>query len=576
MAGFDISQAKGTQFSQELRLQSSFDGPVNFSVGANYTKFKTLIDYYVMYNLITAYALMPPFNAVPDGYDVDIAHCGYGGFTLDVLSEPLQSGTFEAACPYIDPNPVESIGGDGHNYFRSKNPYKLKSAAGFGEVYWNVTDDVKITAGLRYTRDRKTFIPVPSQVLLAGGGILGGLINRGFIEKPPIKQSWGEWTGKLGADWKPNLSFTDQTMLYASYSRGYKGGGANPPTPGFPNIDEEIADFKARGMPQYLIDAFQALNLVPVLQLNSVEYGPTFEPEFVNAYEIGAKNVLMNGALTFNAGAFFYDYKDYQVSQIRDRTAVNENFDAKIWGLEFETRFTPSRDFQVIANLGYLDSEIADGETSIDIMNRTQGDPNYVVVKPWPQLPSNCVVPTHVAEAWIQNGNGEGFWNFCGGVKGLLGTLGNVVRDSEFGNAPYDPANYPELNGGAGLLAHLGGNELPNAPHWTMNIGAQYGHEILDGSWRATVRADAYWQSQSWARVYNDNPYDKLHGWYNLNLSVWFERPDDDLKIELYAKNILDKTPITDSFLNSDDTALTTNVFVLDPRLIGLSIRKGF
>jgi outer membrane receptor protein involved in Fe transport len=68
---------------------------------------------------------------------------------------------------------------------------------------------------------------------------------------------------------------------------------------------------------------------------------------------------------------------------------------------------------------------------------------------------------------------------------------------------------------------------------------------------------------------------DKLHGWYNANLSLWIEN-DDGLKIELYAKNILDKTPITDAFINSDDTALTTNVFVLDPRLIGLSIKKDF
>jgi outer membrane receptor protein involved in Fe transport len=59
------------------------------------------------------------------------------------------------------------------------------------------------------------------------------------------------------------------------------------------------------------------------------------------------------------------------------------------------------------------------------------------------------------------------------------------------------------------------------------------------------------------------------------NLSLWIEN-DEGLKIELYAKNILDKTPITDAFINSDDTALTTNVFVLDPRLIGLSIRKEF
>ena len=129
--------------------------------------------------------------------------------------------------------------------------------------------------------------------------------------------------------------------------------------------------------------------------------------------------------------------------------------------------------------------------------------------------------------------------------------------------------------GGAGIFADLGGNELPNAPHWTTNIGVQYGFDIPDG-WRMTVRGDAYWQSQSWHRVYNLDPYDKLHGWYNANLSVWFEHPDKGWKVELYAKNLLDKTPITDAFLNSDDTGLTTNVFVLDPRLIGLSVRKEF
>src|SRR3546814_4679127 len=50
----------------------------------------------------------------------------------------------------------------------------------------------------------------------------------------------------------------------------------------------------------------------------------TFKPEFVNAFEIGSKNSFMNGALTLNATAFFYDYKGYQVSKIVDRTAVNE------------------------------------------------------------------------------------------------------------------------------------------------------------------------------------------------------------------------------------------------------------
>ncbi|MGB3803208.1 MAG: TonB-dependent receptor [Sphingopyxis granuli] len=42
IAGFDISSSKSKQFNQEIRIQSSFDGPLNFSFGANYTKFSTI------------------------------------------------------------------------------------------------------------------------------------------------------------------------------------------------------------------------------------------------------------------------------------------------------------------------------------------------------------------------------------------------------------------------------------------------------------------------------------------------------------------------------------------------------
>jgi outer membrane receptor protein involved in Fe transport len=587
MVGYDISQAKSEQFSEELRIQSDLPGPINFSAGANYTKFRTLVDYYVFNNLITAMAMMSPFMAwnAPDqpvAYDT----CFMFADILGTITYP--AGDPRSPCPYIDPNPLGSINGEGHNYFRSKNPYRLQSTAAFGELYWQVSDSVKVTAGLRYTDDHKTFTPVPSQVLLAPSFFAGGDVARGYPTLPDIKQHWGEWTGRLGVDWKPQLSFTDQTMVYAFYSRGYKGGGANPPTPGYGSA--AVIDY----MPEDFRDFFLSVSPRfgrPIRELPA-DYEPTFRPEFVNAFEIGAKNTLLGGALTLNTDAFFYDYKDYQVSQIKLRTAVNENFDAKVWGLEFETLFSPSRNLRINANLGYLNTRLGDGQSSINIMDRTQGSPDYALVKPWPLLPANCIIPKHVGEEFVgpdQWGSAKHNINqatlLCGGSNGLLDwfAVGNPVIDTRTG-ALYDPYArdadgnllYPEINGGAGIREDVSGNELPNSPHWTMNIGAQYGHEILDGSWRATVRADAYWQSQSWARVYNDNPYDKLHGWYNLNLSVWFERPEDDLKIELYAKNILDKTPITDAFLNSDDTALTTNVFVLDPRLIGLSIKKGF
>jgi iron complex outermembrane receptor protein len=550
LAGFDISQSEGTQFSQEFRLQSDFSGPLNFNAGVNYLKYETQVDYYVMYNLITAMATTLPFNTSPD-----ITKCG--DLSID---DPA------ATCPYIDPNPVESINGQGHNYFRSSNPYKLNSTAAFGELYWQATDTLKVTAGLRYTEDRKTFTPVPSQILLGNAPVLGGTINRGYPELPDIKQSWGEFTGRLGVDWKPALSFTDQTMVYGFYSRGYKGGGANPPSIGFDtrNLSELL------GIPEGAYPFYDK----PALYLTAVNYEPTFRPEFVNALEVGTKNTLMSGTLVINAGAFIYDYKDYQVSKIVDRTAVNENFDAKVWGLEFESVWAPTEHLRLNANLGYLDTRIGKGAKSIDLMNRTQDNPDWVVVKPWAQLPSNCVAPRGVVENYLQNAIlVQNYFNICGGWTFSPGDDAAFL-DPKTGQR-YDPLTYPEINGGAGFYQDLEGNELPNSPHWTVSVGAQYDWDLFDGDWKASLRSDAYWQSQSWARVYNSDPYDKLHGWYNVNLSLRMENKDG-LKLEIYAKNILDKSPITDAFLNSDDTALTTNVFTLDPRLIGLSITKLF
>lgn len=572
IAGFDISQAESEQFNQEFRLQSSFEGPFNFSAGVNYTRFKTLTDYYVMNNVLTALAWSGGYYpAYQSGVPWDPAVCNAA------FDGPVPASDPFSGCVYVDPNPVESINGDGHNYFRSKNPYKLKSTALFGEAYWDVRDDLKLTAGFRYTDDRKTFIPVPSQTLLGRSTFAGGNVSAGYPEKAPIKQKWREWTGRIGLDWKPELNFTDDTMLYAFYSRGYKGGGANPPSPDFATEEEWLANAVADGMDQVLIDFYTSFGMIPPLTLTAVEYGPTFEPEFVNAFEIGTKNTLLNGALTLNATAFYYDYKDYQVSQIRDRTAVNENFDAEVWGLELETVFAPTRNLRINANVGYLRTKIAKGETSIDIMNRTQGNPDYTLVKPWMQLPSNCVVPTHVAANWaaIPNNGLAQYYGMCGGVKGLVaGFFGSNIFDPAFDGARYDHTNYPELNGGAGLKDDLGGNELPNSPRWTVNVGAEYTVDF-DPDWSATIRGDGYWQAKSWARVYNLAPYDRLRDWTNFNLSLRVDGPED-LVIEAYVKNVFNSTPITDSFLNSDDTGLTTNVFMGDPRIIGFSIAKKF
>src|SRR5690606_5724467 len=157
--------------------------------GVNYTRFKTLNDYYVMYNVLTALAWSGSFYpAYQSGFQWDAATCPYstsGGAPVDA-SDPY------AACVYVDPNPVESINGDGHNYFRSNNPHTPQSTALFGGPYCNIRDALKLTAGFRHSDARKPFTPVPSQVLLARSLLGGGNVSAGDPDAPPIKQKWGE------------------------------------------------------------------------------------------------------------------------------------------------------------------------------------------------------------------------------------------------------------------------------------------------------------------------------------------------------------------------------------------------
>jgi outer membrane receptor protein involved in Fe transport len=136
----------------------------------------------------------------------------------------------------------------------------------------------------------------------------------------------------------------------------------------------------------------------------------------------------------------------------------------------------------------------------------------------------------------------------------------------------FDPASAP--NGGLGFDKDISGNQLPNAPHVTLSIGAQYSMPVSE-DWAGTLRGDFYYQSDSYARVFNDKPYDQLRGYTNLNFALIFTN-QDGWQAMAYVKNVLDTTAITGAFLNSDDSALTTNIFVTDPRLFGIRLTKNW
>ena len=549
----DLVKEHSWQLNQEFRLASHFDGPFNFSLGGNYMHYETAENYYVFINTLTAFMSTPIFGGgaalgnipwvggVSDNHECLLLGSGVGYLDPRV-------GSIAGQCGYIDPNPIGNLNDQGHNYFLSQNPYQLDSYAAFGEADYKITDDLKLIGGLRFTKDRKHFTMIPSELAARGYGypVLG-----------VIDQSWGKFTGRFVANWMPKFDFTDQTLIYGSYARGYKAGGANPP--GAVLLTNGAAN--------------------PIHPL-------AFEPEYVNAFEVGTKNTLLDGALTFNASAFYYDYKGYQISEIVDRTSINLNFDAKVKGAEIETVWEPMPGLRFNLSGGWEKAELAKNAKAVDLMDRTAGRTDWVVIKPGITEASNCIIPAYVAAV---TGGGTLPGGAANGTSICSQAYVNGL-DPALSNPQYTPADYPGFdpisptatnhgagpvpNNGAGFDKDLSGNELPNAPPLTASAGAQYTIP-LSADWAGTLRGDYYWQDYSWVRVFNDRPYDRLRGYTNVNLTLILTS-QSGWQVMLYDKNVFNTTAITGAFLNSDDSGLTTNVFLTDPKLIGVRVTKNW
>ena len=511
----DISSGNAKQWSQEIRLQSNFDGPINFNFGGIYFDYKTVTDYYVIGNSLTLSALALNYQN-----------------TGNPNCSPV---TLPTSCIGIDKNATPD--GSGHNYYDNRSPYHLKSNAIFGELYWQANEKLKFTLGLRRTHDDKTQQNYETVLLSPGIGLEQDPTT------PENRTVFNELTGRFGFDYK----LSDDNLLYAFYSKGYKGGGSNPP-----------AAAGAAGT--------QA----------------TFDPEFVNAFELGSKNTLLGGSLMLNATGFYYDYQGYQISKIVNRTSVNENVNATVYGLELESVWSPVRNLKLNANLGYLHTKIGSGVSSIDTMDRTQSNPVYQVIKAGPSIPgvavgSNCVV-TAAGIATVLSINpalGATVPFACGGKAFYQGFLQMQGVPATFAAAAANAMfNYGAGYSIEGKAADLSGNELPNSPHLTASVGAQYTWDFADG-WSATLRGDYYRQSKQYTRVYN-TAYDQLKSWNNANITLKIEKPEWGLQVDAYVKNLSNKTPITDAYTTDDSSGLFTNLITLEPRLYGVSIQKSF
>jgi outer membrane receptor protein involved in Fe transport len=138
------------------------------------------------------------------------------------------------------------------------------SSALFGQASWMPFEKWNFTGGGRLNWDQKDYEGVWTFPVTYPPPTYAPVIDRDFSLMQEASFSWSEPTYKL------NLSFipTDDIMAYLQYSKGYRTG----------NVD------------------FQ---------------GRANTPEFLNAWELGFKSRWFDNRLQFNAGLYYYDYKNY-------------------------------------------------------------------------------------------------------------------------------------------------------------------------------------------------------------------------------------------------------------------------
>ena len=478
---YDESRAASEQYSGELRFQSNFDGDFNFLVGGFYMESETDSDYWV----------------IATGLDY-FASLGAGVDGVGIVSPAFNSETDE---------------------------YNIESTAIFGEIYYDITPDLKLTVGARYTVDEKD-VSARSPLLSGGAQVINA---NDPVTKAYDKQDgeWKETTGRIVLDW----AVSDDTLAYASISRGYKGGGFNPP-------------FEKSEFP---------------------DQAETFEPEFVDALEFGVKNTLFDNTLQANLTAFFYDYSDMQISKIINRTSFNENTDAQIYGAEAEFVYAPDANWVFNANFSYVHSEVKDF-LSVDARDPAAGrDPlinalsgfdapaagtEVTTIKSLDNA-SNCVVML-APEVYgaLTGSDPSNRYSACGALEAAgLPVVGGIEQD-------------------------LDGNQLQNSPEYSFSLGAQYTWQLKDAS-ELSMRLDYYWQDEIYTRLYN-RPVDNVDSWDVWNAQATFTSADGRWYGRAYVKNITDDNNVVGHYFTDASSGNFTNVFAIEPRTFGLAMGYNF
>ncbi len=505
---FDRSVQTSKDWSIEGILSSNFDGPLNFLVGGIYADLKLSENSYYV-------------NA----------------FGLDYATGIL--GAFNAYANGLPPSYLATP-----SYRNNTDYFRLKSYGIFGEAYYEFSDRAKLTVGLRYNSDKKN---VRARTTLANFLVPHGLDNAydspfvGLFDADPglagnqlfqnRKVSFSEWTGRAVFDFK----ITDDNLVYASYSRGYKSGGINPP-------------------------------LSPIFEVSD-----SFEPEFIDSFEIGSKNSFLDGTLQLNLTAFYYKYKALQLSRIVARTSVNDNVDADIYGIEGDAILSPTRGLLFNIGFSYLHTKVSSDKFLSNPRDPSGGRSDAVIIKDISNG-SNCAVVPNVA------GNVAAVNGFVSAVNAGLGLAGPTSFGPSSGltaTGAFSICSVLAANAGAnftvesaGVPVNIKGNKLPQAPNYKFSVGAQYTADF-DNGMSLVPRVDLTYTGDSYGNIFN-GPVNKVSGYAQINAQLQLNGANDRWYIRGFVQNLLDNNATTGLYVTDASSGLFTNVFTLEPRRYGV------
>lgn len=250
----------------------------------------------------------------------------------------------------------------------------------FGDFTFDFSDQLSLSVGGRYTNDKRSAYVYKATVLSGISPEFGGIPH--VVFGTPATDFHGdrifkEFTPRASLSFKPNNS----NMIYASYSKGFKGGGFDPrgsgtsapisdPTPGAKRTYQDIYNFLS------------------------------FDPEKVDSYEVGYKGSLLDNRLSLSLAGFYMDYKDVQIpgsvgclttTGLQSFCGITTNAaKARLQGIEAEASAVLARDFagagsaiRFQGGLGYIDAKYKKfiGPTGVDVANaRTfQNTPKWTV-----------------------------------------------------------------------------------------------------------------------------------------------------------------------------------------------------